>query len=504
MKNQKLGLLALLLALLMSLSILFVACKDDEEPTPPPEESGEEESGLPELVPVPTTPVEVDAGTLRIAFADGSATSAPASTYTVRISPDLAGTGTLVLTVAQGENANIAVSGTDDSDDAETTVTKAIGETELQASYDVTVSGVEVGDFTLSAAYTLTGTTEAGAVATQALSVRHTLSVSPQDILALQGGVRTLTATASMADATVQWAVDGTAVTLGDQTGASVTANLVATGSATVTASYSYTPYGAAEAVTVSDSVDVTVSERLATVPSVISDDDLLAFADFDFDEGTTLDLQTSKTGITATYSTNSTQSTTAKTGKAFEVTQNSGGIDTAPGVTLSGLSDQNLATDGLTVSFWYYSTAGEDWNNIIRSGTSRITFLNLCSANGNLWPNGGDNNALGGVLEAGYAWDSISQAATAKNTWLYISVTVSSTDIKFYLDGNLICTYSQERDAKVGTICSQILGASSLILFGNNEGTASIIIDELLVTKGLGASEITALYNAVNPSTDA
>lgn len=511
MKNQKLGLLALLLALLMSLSVLFVACKDDEEPTPPPEESGEEESGLPELEKIPTTPVQAPAGTMRVAFDDYSVTSAPKQQYDVRISPDFEGAGSLVVTVSQGENANIAVSGADDSDEAATTVTKAVTENELRTEYTVQVSGAEVGDFDISATFTLAGAEGVVTTVAQTLSVRHTLSVSPQDILALEGGSRALTATASKEDAEITWTGANEAVTLSAATGATVNANLAGKGTATITASYSYTPYGAAEAITVSDSVDITVSERLATVPSVIADEDLLAFADFDFDEGTALDLQTStvNTGITATYSTNSTQSDTAKTGKAFKVSN--GGSFKNEKITLSFSGVTLTAQEGISFSFWHKNAGTEDtpadWSVIAETAAigstvgKRVCFINLnydisiANNGGGIYP------AAHGTLTNGGDWNSM----ITNTEWTYITVVLSTEGAFFYENGVKLCSYTIDNAKSiVEGFVAQINANGSITLFGNNECSAPFYVDELLVAKGMTDSEVAALYNAVNPANEA
>lgn len=511
MKSKKFGLLAVLLALLMCLACVFAACDNNEE-TPPENPgpgdtpgNGDDPGGEtpPEQIKVPVEEVDPPAGSVRITFAGGGEQSVPETTYNVTVTTGFPGDGTLVLTASQGENQSIALSAEGDTDSAATTVTKDFT-AQTQPTFAVTVSGVEVGDFAIQAAFTLAGESEANTTVSQTLSVVHTLDVTPAST-SIPVGVPdpiTLTADASYSDADITWTSSGDSI--GALESNVFTPNGTATGTVTVTATYSYLPYGAeaGEEVTVSDTATISVNERAAAPVT----DGLIAFADFDYDSGSSVYLQTGENAnVSAAYSTNSTQSGTAHSGNAFAVSQNSDGMDTAPAITVSGLS--NNETDGLSISFWYYSTAGEDWNGILRNGNFRITFLNLCTDSGNLWPNGADassGSTSGGVLESGFAWDSISEAASAENVWLYITVTVTSDAICFYLNGDLVCTYTNTANSGVGRISSSLLTANSLTFFGNNQGSASFYIDDLLITTGMSAAEVAELYAAVNPTENA
>ena len=512
MKSKKFGLLAVLLALLMCLACVFAASDNNEE-TPPENPGigdtpgdGDDPGGEtpPEQIKVPVEEVDPPAGSVRITFAGGGEQSAPesTSTYSVTVTTGFPGDGTLVLTASQGENQNIALSAEGDTDSASTTVTKAFT-AQTQPTFAVTVSGVEVGDFAIQAAFTLAGESEANTTVSQTLSVVHTLDVTPAST-SIPAGVTdpiTLTADASYSEADITWTSSGDAI--GDLANNVFTPNGTAAGTVTVTATYSYLPYGAetGEEVTVSDTATISVNERAAAPVT----DGLIAFADFDYDSGSSVYLQTGENAnVSAAYSTNSTQSGTAHSGNAFKVTGDSSNADTDEYITFTFGSGWSLQeTDGLAISFWSRNNVNSnDWSTIAQVGSgstlNRVTFVNLITNNTIRYPGTG-----GGTLEAGAATTVLVDNTSA---WAYITAVMNNTGVYFYENGALVCSYTDT--AYVTSVwegfMSQINNTGTIRFFGNNEGAGDFYIDDLLITTGMSAAEVAELYAAVNPTENA
>ena len=510
MKSKKFGLLAVLLALLMCLACVFAACDNNEE-TPPENPGtgdnpgdGDDPGGEtpPEQIKVPVEEVDPPAGSVRITFAGGGEQSAPETTYNVTVTTGFPGDGTLVLTASQGENQNIALSAEGDTDSAETTVTKDFT-AQTQPTFAATVSGVEVGDFAIQAAFTLAGESEANTTVSQTLSVVHTLDVTPAST-SIPAGVTdpiTLTADASYSDADITWTASGDSI--GALESNVFTPNGTATGTVTVTATYSYLPYGAAtgEEVTVSDTATISVNERAAAPVT----DGLIAFADFDYDSGSSVYLQTGENAnVFAAYSTNSTQSGTAHSGNAFVMTP---GQNTAPNITFSfsGLTLDDA--DGLAISFWSRNDdVSGDWSTIAEASNGsgaggRIQFMNISvdisSTAGNRYPGSG-----GGTLAGSAVWDDL-----IDNTqeWAYITVVADNTGVYMYENGVLLCSYTAADAANVwDAFLYQINNSGTIRFFGNNESSGNFYIDDLLITTGMSAAEVAELYAAVNPTENA
>lgn len=508
MKSKKVGLLAVLLALLMCLACVFAACDNNEE-TPPENPgtgetpgTGDEPGGdtPPEQVLVPVEEVDPPAGSVRITFAGGGEQSAPETTYNVTVTTGFPGEGTLVLTASQGKNQNIALSAEGDTDSAPTTVTKTFT-AQTQPTFAVAVSGVEVGDFAIQAAFTLAGESEANTTVSQTLSVVHTLEITPASA-SIPVGVTDpipLAADASYASAAIAWTSSGDAIgTLADNV---FTPNGTTTGTVTVTASYSYLPYGAeaGQEVTVSDTATISVNERAAAPVT----DGLIAFADFDYDSGSSVYLQTGENAnVSAAYSTNSTQSGTAHSGNAFVMTP---GQNTAPNITFSfsGLTLEDA--DGLAISFWLQNGAGSgDWSTIAEASNGsgaggRIQFMNISvdisSADGNRYPGNG------GTLAGSAVWDDL-----VDNTeWAYVTVVADNSGVYMYENGVLLCSYTAADAANVwDAFLYQINNNGEIKFFGNNESTVNFYIDDLLITTGMNAAEVAELYAAVNPTENA
>ena len=513
MKKRKFGLAAIMLALLLCLACVFAACDDDPvTPTPPPEETEEEETVV-EQVPVTVTPVDPPAGAARVTFARGAVQSAPEAdgSYGVTVSTDLPGDGTLVLTAAQGENAGIGISAADDTDKAANTVTLAFTAAS-QPTFSATVTGVEVGKFSVSAVYTaaIDGAT-AGPASVSELDIRHTLDVTPA-ASSQPVGVKeavTLTADASLSGATIAWATSGDEIgTLSATSGASVnlTPDGATKGTATVTASYSYTPYGETEEVTVSDTATVTINER-AQAPV---EEGLIAFADFDYDKGTDVYLQTgTNTNVTATYSANTTQSGTVHNGKAFAVTTSG---DQYIDMTFDGrslLSD----SDTLTIAFWYNLAAkGGDWSSVATTQGETETSVRFDNLNvggqqsGNFYPTHTEVTTAGGGVQNGA---SVTAAVDVANTWCYYTVTLDKTNgVYIYVNGSKICYYPYSIDGVqtvVDTFFSTINDTGTVRFFGYNVGGGTHYIDDLLICKGItGDNGVAALYAAVSGTAEA
>ena len=516
MKSKKFGLLAVLLALLMCLACVFAACDNNEE-TPPENPGtgdtpgdGDDPGGEtpPEQIKVPVEEVDPPAGSVRITFAGGGEQSVPETTYNVTVTTGFPGDGTLVLTASQGENQNIALSAEGDTDSAKTTVTKDFT-AQTQPTFAVTVSGVEVGDFAIQAAFTLAGESEANTTVSQTLSVVHTLDVTPAST-SIPAGVTdpiTLTADASYSDAAITWTSSGDSI--GALESNVFTPNGTATGTVTVTATYSYLPYGAeaGEEVTVSDTATISVNERAAAPVT----DGLIAFADFDYDSGSSVYLQTGENAnVSAAYSTNSTQSGTAHSGNAFKVTGDSNNSDTDEYITFTFGSGWSLQdTDTLAISFWSRNNVNSsDWSTIAQASNGsgaggRIQFMNISvdisGTAGNRWPWNGESGV--GVYSNGGAYTSLVDNTAA---WGYITVLIGSNTIRYYENGVLLCTYTASAADPVGNVLDsfiyQINNQGSIRFFGNNEGAGDFYIDDLLICTGIDDDEaVSALYNTVS-----
>ena len=513
MKKRKFGLAAIMLALLLCLACVFAACDDDPvTPTPPPEGTEGEETVV-EQVPVPTTPGNPPAGSVRVTFAGGVTEVVPddSGEYAIAVDTDFPGDGTLELTVSQANNEDIAFAAEGEAA-ASATLTKAFT-AETQPAFSATLTDVAVGDISLRAVYKLTGQEAVNCDVTQSLSILHTMEISPTNeylVAGLQPSVA-LTADASFSETNnISWEIEGDAdIQLGTSTGASVTATLqggaVADETATVTATYTYTTAGGTER-TLQDTATLTVKAATSQVPGAVSEK-LIAFADFDLDpEGSGADVMlargTNASGVTATYSTNSTQSGTAHNGNAFVMTP---GKNTAPYITFSFDGLELTDGDGLAISFWVQNgTDKGDWSTIAEAANGsgkggRIQFMNISvdisTANGNRFP------GSGGVLTGSAVWDDL-----IDNTeWAYITVVANNVGVYFYENGELLCTYADTDAANVwDAFMYQINDNGTIKFFGNNESSVNFYIDDLLLTTGLDADGVAALYAAVSGTAEA
>ena len=244
------------------------------------------------------------------------------------------------------------------------------------------------------------------------------------------------------------------------------------------------------------------------------ADPNVLASIDFDADtaDSTTATVisPSYNNAITGEYTLGGVQRSVARNGNALAVVKNTGaaGSCTAPGieVTVPDTVEFVDTDDAVSFSFWFNTSQGEDWNVIARVGdNNRITFGNLCTGSGNLWPTGGDTaiGFGGGALQNGAQWDVISEAADVRNTWTYITVVISETDgIQFYKNGTLVIAYPASNTYIAGLATSFLdvfRNGGTIVFFSNNENAGSGVdyIDDLQITKNISAAELYAAATA-------
>ena len=258
-------------------------------------------------------------------------------------------------------------------------------------------------------------------------------------------------------------------------------------GQTSVAAVFAYFEDGEAKSVTAVCTVRVTELMDYGTAA-------LFAFED----DGETASpaLAEGAEGITAEYSQNTAQSGTAVSGKAFEVSAAVGN----PCLTANLPAGISAFAEGMTVSFWYYTTGGSDWSHIVRTGDHSIRFVNLEAAQQNLYPQSG--SAADGV---GTLYGGASPQVLIEDTgvWNFVSVTLNRDGVLFYKNGELVCSYDSADDTRIAEVCSAFLAAlqegGELVFFGNNEGTGTDYIDDLRLGSYLEAAEVAELYAAVS-----
>lgn len=258
-------------------------------------------------------------------------------------------------------------------------------------------------------------------------------------------------------------------------------------GQTSVAAVFAYFEDGEAKSVTAVCTVRVTELMDYGTAA-------LFAFED----DGETASpaLAEGAEGITAEYSQNTAQSGTAVSGKAFEVSAAVGN----PCLTANLPAGISVFAEGMTVSFWYYTTGGSDWSHIVRTGDHSIRFVNLEAARQNLYPQSG--SAADGV---GTLYGGASPQVLIEDTgvWNYVSVTLNGDGVLFYKNGELVCSYDSADDTRIAEVCSAFLAAlqegGELVFFGNNEGTGTDYIDDLRLGSYLEEAEVAELYAAVS-----
>ena len=258
-------------------------------------------------------------------------------------------------------------------------------------------------------------------------------------------------------------------------------------GQTSVAAVFAYFEDGEAKSVTAVCTVRVTELMDYGTAA-------LFAFED----DGETASpaLAEGAEGITAEYSQNTAQSGTAVSGKAFEVSVAVGN----PCLTANLPAGISALAEGMTVSFWYYTTGGSDWSHIVRTGDHSIRFVNLEAARQNLYPRSG--SAADGV---GTLYGGASPQVLIEDTgvWNYVSVTLNRDGVLFYKNGELVCSYDSANDTRIAEVCSAFLAAlqegGELVFFGNNEGTGTDYIDDLRLGSYLETAEVAELYAAVS-----
>ena len=121
---------------------------------------------------------------------------------------------------------------------------------------------------------------------------------------------------------------------------------------------------------------------------------------------------------------------------------------------------------------------------------------VDISTQNGNRFPETG-----GGVLTGSAAWDDL-----IDNTeWAYVTVVANNAGVYFYENGELLCSYTATDAANVwDAFMYQINNNGTIKFFGNNESSVNFYIDDLLLTTGLDADGVAALYAAVNGTAEA
>ena len=104
----------------------------------------------------------------------------------------------------------------------------------------------------------------------------------------------------------------------------------------------------------------------------------------------------------------------------------------------------------------------------------------------------GNRHPGAGGVLTESAAWDDL-----IDNTeWAYVTVVANNAGVYFYENSKLLCSYTAADAANVwDAFMYQINNNGTIKFFGNNEGTGNFYIDDLLLTTGLDADGVDALY---------
>lgn len=508
MHKKRFAFLSVVLAMLCAFALVFAACDNGENSGETPS-TGDPFEGYVEVPAedagsAPAT-ISLNARTLSVAYGGTvqvTATVGNPVAGTVTWSVEEPETGDAPITIADGATAQI------DAEHATATVTLEGAAYTGETSYTVTATFAATGSEsnTASASCEVTvGTRTVTVEVSGSASALYTDGEESEKSATLTAAVTGLSADET---ATVVWTLNDGAEAFVTKTdnGASTEVSLIdgaALGTVTVTAEVTYN--NGNTTATASDSFAVTVTSHALNY---------IAYMDFDSDTDSSdtdvsLNSQFSSAAafLSAQYTPNTVQNVTAHAGYAFAVTKNTGaaGSCTAPGIEVTVSENASLVGSGETLafSFWFNTSQGEDWNVIARVGdNSRITFGNLCSSSGNMWPGGGDNGA-GGTLENGSAWDVISEAADVQNAWNYITVTVSeASGIQFYKNGTLVLTYPVS-NTRVAALVSEFLGVfrngGTIVFFSNNENAGSGVdyIDDLQITKNISAADLYAAATA-------
>lgn len=502
-RRKLLSLSALVCALLLVFAFVFAGCGNEEQTGGTNSGGGLDEN----YTSVPTTETAPPPATLSLSAA--TATVAYGDTLTLTATVGNVVDGTVTWSVAAEGAEAITFEEGDATDaitaDSATATLTLTGEAVTSTAYNVTATFVASDNAENTASASCAVTVVASNVTVNVTGTANALYTDGKET----EKSTTLTATVSgTSGAVIAWSKtdEDNLVTLtnnGDGT-ATVAANseVQATGTVTVTASVTYND--GTEEQTATGSASIVVTRRSLTDLAYIEFDSDLDSGNTNVTLDTTYSDASDKIASTTFTLGNTVQGTTTydSSAGAFEVTHNTGnpGSCTAPGIEMVIEAGAGLAGDDETIafSFWYNTTGGEDWNVIARVGNdSRITFGNLCSANGNMWPDGG------GIRENGAAWDAISEAVDLRNTWTYITVTVNAeTGIQFYKNAQLVFTYPVS-NSNVATLVSEFIGVfrngGTIVFFSNNESSGGVdYIDNLRITKNISAAD---LYSAANPT---
>ncbi len=504
MKNQKLGLLALLLALLMSLSVLFVACGGEKDPgneTPPGTETPGGETGGSdlELEKIPTTEVRYMAMTLSV---PGAVKVGETATLSASFTNAVA--GTLTWSAAMGNDALTVTPASDtiaagDESASAQVACSASGTVNVKATFvpeDSTVANIEKSASFSVAKKAVTLSLSQSSIAwdddnKQAVTLTATLSGDTADIASVAWvSSKTDVATLSAATSTVSDNEASVTVTKGTKDG-----------SATITATVSY-----------NDGEQDTTAVATCAAVSSTWDSRLVGGLTFEETSGTTANfvdisdagsfLAGKVQGITATYSAYNNQTAEYKAGaQAFRVSAVSG--FKAPKITLSFSDVEWSASEGISFSFWHKNAGTEDtpadWSVIAETAAvgstagKRVCFINLnydislADNGGGMWP------AANGTLSNGGAWDSM----ITNSSWTFITVVLNTEGVFFYEDGVKICSYTNDNaKSMVEGFVAQIQNDGSITLFGNNECTQAFFVDNFILGKGMTDAQVATLYD--------
>ena len=503
MKNQKLGLLALLLALLMSLSVLFVACGGEKDPgneTPPGTETPDGETGGSdlELEKIPTTEVSDMAMTLSV---PGAVKVGETATLSVTFTNAVA--GTLTWSAAIGNDALTVTPASD---------TIAAGDESASAQVACSASGT----VNVKATFVPEDSTVANIEKSASFSVAKkavTLSLSQSSIAWDDDNKQAVTLTATLSGdtagiASVSWESDNTSVATVSAATSTVSDNAASVtvtkgtndGSATITATVSY-----------NDGEQDTTAVAICAAVSSTWDSRLVGGLTFEETSGTKANfvdisdagsfLASNVQGITATYSAYNNQTAEYKEGaQAFRVDAVSG--FKAPKITLSFSDVEWSASEGISFSFWHKNSVSEtagDWGVIAETAAvgstagKRVCFINLnydislANNGGGMWP------AANGTLSNGGAWDSM----ITNTEWTFVTVVLNTEGVFFYEDGVKICSYTNDNaKSMVDGFVAQIQNNGSITLFGNNECTQAFFVDNFILGKGMTDAQVATLYD--------
>ena len=504
MKNQKLGLLALLLALLMSLSVLFVACGGEKDPgneTPPGTETPGGETGGSdlELEKIPTTEVRYMVMTLSV---PGAVKVGETATLSASFTNAVA--GTLTWSAAIGNDALTVTPASD---------TIAAGDESASAQVACSASGT----VNVKATFVPEDSTVANIEKSASFSVAKkavTLSLSQSSIAWDDDNKQAVTLTATLSGdtagiASVSWESDNTSVatvsaatsTVSDNEASVTVTKGTKDGSATITATVSY-----------NDGEQDTTAVATCAAVSSTWDSRLVGGLTFEETSGTTANfvdisdagsfLAGKVQGITATYSENTNQTAEYKAGEqAFQVSAVSG--FKAPKITLSFSGVEWSASEGISFSFWHKNAGTEDtpadWSVIAETAAvgstagKRVCFINLnydislANNGGGMWP------AANGTLSNGGAWDSM----ITNTEWTFVTVVLNTDGVFFYENGAKICSYTNDNaKSMVDGFVAQIQNNGSITLFGNNECTQAFFVDNFILGKGMTDAQVATLYD--------